>query len=133
MAHILPVSAFLFLAFMYRELLMDIADVEGDAAQGVWTLPVVLGKGPAFAVGLVLLAAATCLAVGSPFLGLGMRSAVRHSERAALLGSCECLQSARPGHKHCHGPSQNTVSGSCRIASVLLGGRVWLVPLQRGQ
>ncbi|KAK9810620.1 hypothetical protein WJX73_005068 [Symbiochloris irregularis] len=72
MTHVCPVSAFLFLAFMYRELLMDVADVEGDAAQGVWTLPVVLGRGRAFSAGLGLLTTAICLAVASPFLGLGL-------------------------------------------------------------
>ena len=84
MAHIFPVSAFLFLAFVYRELLMDMADLEGDAAQGVRTLPVVLGRGRAFSVGLLLLAAAVCVAVSSPFFGLGLKSLVRHLE------GCDC-------------------------------------------
>jgi hypothetical protein len=44
---------------MFREILMDLNDAEGDRASGVWTLPVLLGKPAALA------SATLCLLLGS--------------------------------------------------------------------
>lgn len=45
---------------MYREVLMDLNDLEGDKSAGVWTLPVLLGKPLALlcAVGFLMAGAA---------------------------------------------------------------------------
>lgn len=45
-------------AVMFREILMDLNDAEGDRQAGVWTLPVLLGKPAA------LLCAASCALLG---------------------------------------------------------------------
>ncbi len=41
---LLPLYLFLFCSFVYREVLMDITDEEGDREAGVWTIPVVAGQ-----------------------------------------------------------------------------------------
>ena len=62
----------LFLAVCYREILMDIHDVQGDAAAGVITLPVLLGRKRALVFGLGLLGACTVLMVNTACFGNGM-------------------------------------------------------------
>jgi len=47
----LPSTAFAFCAIFYREVLMDVSDMEGDRQAGVLTLPVRLGRGRALAIG----------------------------------------------------------------------------------
>eukprot|EP00879_Flechtneria_rotunda_P001584 GHRR01001743.1.p1 GENE.GHRR01001743.1~~GHRR01001743.1.p1 ORF type:complete len:404 (+),score=95.94 GHRR01001743.1:144-1355(+) len=49
---LLPATLFAFSSIMYREILMDMNDAEGDRAAGVWTLPVMLGKPAALVVAL---------------------------------------------------------------------------------
>lgn len=39
-----PATLFAFSGVMFREILMDMNDLEGDRSSGVWTLPVLLGK-----------------------------------------------------------------------------------------
>lgn len=63
---------FLFLAVCYREILMDIHDVEGDAAAGVVTLPVLLGRKYAMGLGLGLLVACVGLIVNVAWHGNGL-------------------------------------------------------------
>ena len=76
LAKVAPMSAFLFLAIMYREILMDLGDVDGDRCVGVWTLPVVMGRGPALIIGLALLSIAACLAASSACFGAGLAGMV---------------------------------------------------------
>eukprot|EP00878_Enallax_costatus_P013516 GHUV01014131.1.p1 GENE.GHUV01014131.1~~GHUV01014131.1.p1 ORF type:complete len:323 (+),score=89.08 GHUV01014131.1:812-1780(+) len=56
---LLPATLYAFSGVMFREILMDLNDAEGDKQAGVWTLPVMLGKPAA------LLCALTCLLLGS--------------------------------------------------------------------
>jgi hypothetical protein len=56
---LLPATLFAFSGVMFREILMDLNDAEGDRQAGVWTLPVLLGKPAA------LLCACTFLLLGS--------------------------------------------------------------------
>jgi hypothetical protein len=56
---LLPATLFAFSSVMFREILMDCNDAEGDRQARVWTLPVLLGKPAA------LLCACTCLLLGS--------------------------------------------------------------------
>ncbi|WIA21293.1 hypothetical protein OEZ85_000526 [Tetradesmus obliquus] len=55
---LLPATLFAFSGVMFREILMDLNDAEGDRQAGVWTLPVLLGKPAA------LLCAASCALLG---------------------------------------------------------------------
>ena len=65
--------AFLFLAVCYREILMDVTDAEGDAAAGVKTLPVVLGRELAVGgVGTALLAACAAMLLTAALHGSGL-------------------------------------------------------------
>lgn len=59
-----PATLFAFSGVMFREILMDLNDAEGDRANGVWTLPVLLGKPAALAcaVGCMLGGSAVALA-----------------------------------------------------------------------
>eukprot|EP00884_Botryococcus_braunii_P019567 jgi/Botrbrau1/6294/Bobra.0339s0005.1 len=54
---------FVYLTLLFREILMDISDVEGDKAAGVYTLPVVLGKRAAMAFGVA------CFGLGTAVMG----------------------------------------------------------------
>ncbi|KAK9838465.1 hypothetical protein WJX81_001046 [Elliptochloris bilobata] len=65
-------AAFAFLAMAHRETLMDLNDVAGDRAAGVWTLPVVAGPRAALATTAVLLAGAAAVAIGAALLGSGL-------------------------------------------------------------
>lgn len=80
-------AAFLFLAISYRELLMDVSDAAGDAAQGVLTLPVVMGRGPALIIGLAFLSIATCLAASTACFGPGIAPLVSSMPSASTRGS----------------------------------------------
>jgi 4-hydroxybenzoate polyprenyltransferase len=64
--------AFVFLGIMYREILMDINDMDGDRAAGVWTLPVVAGRSRALAVALTLFTAASAVAMWVATHGQGL-------------------------------------------------------------
>ncbi|KAK9814843.1 hypothetical protein WJX72_012464 [[Myrmecia] bisecta] len=64
--------AFVFLAIMYREILMDIQDVEGDRAARVWTLPVMLGRKRALGVAVGLFATASVLGLAVAAFGSGL-------------------------------------------------------------
>lgn len=71
--HIVAVPcAFLFLAVCYREILMDINDVEGDAANGVKTLPVLLGRHGALGMGVSLLIGCLALVIATAAHGTGL-------------------------------------------------------------
>ena len=63
--------AFLFLAVCYREILMDVLDMDGDAAAGVKTLPVLVGRNQALLIGLILLTACLALTLFTAFHGHG--------------------------------------------------------------
>lgn len=63
---------------MYREILMDLSDVDGDRGMGVWTIPVILGRGLAFAIGLAFVTAAACLAASRACVGINLGKLVRH-------------------------------------------------------
>ncbi|GBF96608.1 geranylgeranylglycerol-phosphate geranylgeranyltransferase [Raphidocelis subcapitata] len=56
---LLPAVLWAFGGILYREILMDVTDAEGDAANGIKTLPVVLGPRAALA------AATACAAAGA--------------------------------------------------------------------
>jgi hypothetical protein len=56
---LLPATLFAFSGVMFREILMDCNDAEGDRQARVWTLPVLLGKPAA------LLCASTFVLLGS--------------------------------------------------------------------
>jgi hypothetical protein len=56
---LLPATLFAFSGVMFREILMDCNDSEGDRQAGVWTLPVLLGKPAA------VLCAVTFMLLGS--------------------------------------------------------------------
>lgn len=58
-----PATLFAFSGVMFREILMDMNDLEGDRSGGVWTLPVLLGKPAALicALGFTLVGCAGAL------------------------------------------------------------------------
>jgi geranylgeranylglycerol-phosphate geranylgeranyltransferase len=58
-----PCAAFAFFGVVYREVLMDCHDLEGDLAEGVATVPAVVGRGGALAVALASLAVGTASAL----------------------------------------------------------------------
>jgi hypothetical protein len=60
---LVPATLFAFSGVMFREILMDLNDLEGDRNSGVWTLPVLLGKPAALrcAVGFMLAGCAGAL------------------------------------------------------------------------
>jgi 4-hydroxybenzoate polyprenyltransferase len=64
MQRLLAPSAFAFCGVMYREIVMDLNDAEGDGAAGIKTLPVRLGKPRALLVALALMLAGACAALG---------------------------------------------------------------------
>lgn len=59
-----PATLFAFSGVMFREILMDMNDMEGDRKSGVWTLPVLLGKAGALvcAIGFMLAGSFSALA-----------------------------------------------------------------------
>lgn len=63
MRRLVASSMFAFTGVMFREILMDLNDLEGDAAAGVWTLPVMLGRARALAVALVIATAGAVAAM----------------------------------------------------------------------
>lgn len=65
---LLPATLYAFSGVMFREILMDMNDAEGDQQAGVWTLPVMLGKPAA------LICALCCLLMGSGAAMLRMLS-----------------------------------------------------------
>ena len=76
MSEVVPMCGFLFLATMYREILMDLGDAEGDGVMGIWTLPVMMGRGPALVMALALLSMAACLAASRACFGAGLSQTV---------------------------------------------------------
>lgn len=84
---VLPISAFLFLAFMYREVLMDLGDTKGDRAARVWTLPVMLGRKVALYIGLTMLTAGATLAAAAARHGSGLAWLVS-SDSAHICQTC---------------------------------------------
>eukprot|EP00882_Tetradesmus_deserticola_P001428 GHRQ01001544.1.p1 GENE.GHRQ01001544.1~~GHRQ01001544.1.p1 ORF type:complete len:398 (+),score=162.08 GHRQ01001544.1:442-1635(+) len=52
---LLPATLFAFSGVMFREILMDLNDAEGDRQAAVWTLPVLLGKPAALLCGCAVL------------------------------------------------------------------------------
>jgi 4-hydroxybenzoate polyprenyltransferase len=64
---------------VYRELLMDIADVDGDRSAGVRTVPVLLGRNVALVLAMTVLTAgfgATALSLHSSGCGAGYMTAL---------------------------------------------------------
>lgn len=59
-----PCAAFTFFGVVYREILMDANDLEGDLAEGVTTVPGLVGKGGALVVALASLLVGTVAALG---------------------------------------------------------------------
>lgn len=100
-----PMAGFLFLAIMYRELLMDLGDIHGDRLARVWTLPVMIGRGRAFIVGLCLLSMAVGLAASRACFGNGPAKVVSLQEPAvtACVQTCGHASAARGGSclMHC--------------------------------
>jgi 4-hydroxybenzoate polyprenyltransferase len=70
-------AAYLFLAIMHREILMDINDTRGDQEAGVRTLPVVYGRRAALGVAAAMCAAATVIAAHAALAGSGLARLVR--------------------------------------------------------
>jgi 4-hydroxybenzoate polyprenyltransferase len=64
--------AYLFCCIMHREILMDLNDTEGDRGSGINTLPVVLGRGAALAVALLLAVLAVGVSLHSALVGGGL-------------------------------------------------------------
>jgi geranylgeranylglycerol-phosphate geranylgeranyltransferase len=56
---ILPYAAFIFFVMLGREIVFDIRDIKGDAAEGLRTLPIQIGVQPAFRVVWRILGLAT--------------------------------------------------------------------------
>lgn len=77
---VLATCTWAFLSVLHREVLMDITDVDGDAAAGVLTMPVVLGRPVA------LLFATACVAVASAY---GVALAVGGNGLSWLVGAVE--------------------------------------------
>lgn len=65
-------TAYLFMSILHREILMDIADRNGDRASGVPTLPVVLGARASLAICAALLGACAALGVHAALAGRGL-------------------------------------------------------------
>jgi 4-hydroxybenzoate polyprenyltransferase len=63
---------FLFMAVCYREILMDIQDVQGDAEAGFQTFPVLFGRDRALTIGLCLLTICLALIIFTAFHGHGL-------------------------------------------------------------
>jgi hypothetical protein len=97
---LIPATLFAFSGVMYREIVMDLNDLEGDRAARVWTLPVLLGKPIALltAIGFFLLGNAAAFAQllhgngGSGlsgmlqgWLGMGVEQSQAVAEAAPLL------------------------------------------------
>jgi hypothetical protein len=79
MRALLPASLFAFSGVMFREILMDLNDTEGDRAARVITLPVALGKPAALA------AATACILVGAAGAAWQQLSLLAHRP-SSLLG-----------------------------------------------
>lgn len=79
MRALLPASTFAFSGVMFREILMDLNDTEGDRAARVITLPVALGKPAALA------AATACILVGAAGAAVQQVSLLAHRP-SSLLG-----------------------------------------------
>lgn len=83
---LLPATTFAFSGVMFREILMDLNDAEGDRQAGVWTLPVMLGKPAA------LLCALGFLAVGSTAALLQLLKTSALAEWLQNPGTLDSLQ-----------------------------------------
>jgi 4-hydroxybenzoate polyprenyltransferase len=88
---LLPCAAFAFWGVVYREIIMDCHDLEGDLADGVTTVPALVGRGGALAVALASLGAgaASALALlygGRLWGGQGLLLFELPSATAAALG-----------------------------------------------
>jgi geranylgeranylglycerol-phosphate geranylgeranyltransferase len=60
---LLPCAAFAFFGVVYREILMDVHDMDGDLVEGVVTVPALIGRGGALVAALASLAAGTASAL----------------------------------------------------------------------
>jgi len=69
---VMTTCVFAFLGVVYREILMDINDEEGDRKGGIQTLPVTIGKQGAMMVGCSLVVGATVLGWNCALTGQGM-------------------------------------------------------------
>lgn len=58
-----PATLFAFSGVMFREILMDMNDLEGDRNSGVWTLPVLLGKPAALCCAMAFMLAGSAAAL----------------------------------------------------------------------
>lgn len=58
-----PAAMFAFSGVMFREILMDMNDLEGDRKSGVWTLPVLLGKPAALCCAMSFMLAGSAAAL----------------------------------------------------------------------
>jgi geranylgeranylglycerol-phosphate geranylgeranyltransferase len=93
---LLKPCVFLFLSVTFREILMDINDVQGDAAAGIRTLPVLIGKTYALLIAVAALLLASGLLLFEAWTGDGAASVWAVLPRlepagrlfAAFLGLC---------------------------------------------
>jgi geranylgeranylglycerol-phosphate geranylgeranyltransferase len=71
---LLPCAAFAFFGVVYREILMDIHDMDGDLAEGVVTVPALCGRGGALCAALASLGAGTAAALALLYAGASAAS-----------------------------------------------------------
>jgi len=110
-----PCSAFAFFGVAYREVLMDVHDLEGDLAEGVVTAPALLGRGGALAAALLLLAVGTVGALRLLYGGglLIELPAATASAFGVFTGPVVALMAA--------GPALALLALSARCAQLALG------------
>jgi geranylgeranylglycerol-phosphate geranylgeranyltransferase len=86
-----------------REVIKDVEDVEGDAAEGARTLPVVYGERPALALGSVAVVAAVALSPGPYFVFDGFGApylvSVAVADAVLLEATRRCWKSPSSGQK----------------------------------
>jgi 4-hydroxybenzoate polyprenyltransferase len=83
---------FVFLGIMYREILMDINDWQGDREAGIWTLPVVVGRKSALATATAFFSLATCAALYVAWCGSGLAWMVSIFGGSMQSNSGTCLR-----------------------------------------
>ena len=117
-------AAYLFLAIMHREVLMDINDTRGDQEAGVRTLPVVFGRKVALGVAAALCAAASGIAAHAALAGNGLAWLVRACMTGVRPYAC-----AMVGVRHCR--KEPAVSHTTSPAAAVASGGLLAAPCQR--
>lgn len=97
---LLPLCAFVFLGIMYREILMDISDVDGDRSAGIHTIPVVAGQKVALGIAVSAIMAAGGLLLHAALHGQGLAWLALHAgislqvvRGASFVGGLIAMQS----------------------------------------